>query len=268
MSHVKAVGNGKRLPGLGPLALLAGWLLDLTLMKPRRTGLAMIAFCMIFVPTRAWADSTDELVRQGIAAEQAGDEARAIRAFSEAITYRGTSEEAWERLALARERSGDAREARKVCDLGLERIPGSRRLLTTRAHIERSLGDWDAAKHDYRAVLFGGPNRRLDEVVLLGFTEVLRRSRSVLEELALWRFVRARCREASAVNDSNASEPPSPNPVDLEPRVLQATCELGERRIRALRVLSQGFDSVHLAPGAAERLPAERRSLARIDAQL
>jgi tetratricopeptide (TPR) repeat protein len=220
----------------------------------------------------AWADSTDDLVRQGIAAEQAGDEARAIRAYSEAIAYRGTSEEAWERLALARERSGDTREARKVCDLGLERIPGSRALLTTRAHLERALGDWDAAKRDYRAVLYLGSNRRLDEGALLGFSEVLRRSRSVLEELALWRFVRARCMKASVVlasgNHSSASEPPSPTAVDVEPQVLPETCELGERRIRALRVLSQGFDNVHLTPSSSERLPVERRSLARIDAQL
>ncbi len=104
----------------------------------------------------AHASGATDLATEGRAALAAGDEYRAVRLFTEAITLDPSLGPTYVELAQARMKLGDAREAERVLSTGMVHAPNHDALFESRAKARRALG-WHAEAvgdmHEYAARL-------------------------------------------------------------------------------------------------------------------
>ena len=115
--------------------------------------------------TASASPSSQELVRQAQARESAGEDDIAARRYTDAIGLDPTDRAAYLGLGALRLRHADAREAERVYDLGLARLPDFSAALRGRAEARWSAGDHRAAEKDLEAcALRSGDARMYDEL--------------------------------------------------------------------------------------------------------
>lgn len=117
---------------------------------------------------RAASPVVVELVREAKAHEGGGDDAKAAARYTEAIKLDPTYGPAYLGLGSLRERAGDLREAERIYDIALSRIPSLSEALARRAVVRRALGRTDSAIQDLEAF------------------EQATSERSALEKIAAW----------------------------------------------------------------------------------
>jgi tetratricopeptide (TPR) repeat protein len=90
-----------------------------------------------------WSSSTAaELTRQGREHAQNGDDALAMRRFSDAVRLDPSYGPAYLELAAARERAGDLVEAERTYDVAIEHIPSFVPAFRARAALLRRMGEY------------------------------------------------------------------------------------------------------------------------------
>ena len=110
-------------------------------------GLITLALLAATTPARAegnggWASSAAaELTRQGREHAEKGDDALAMRRFSDAVRLDPSYGPAYLELAAARERAGDLVEAERTYDVAIEHIPSFVPAFRARAALLRRMGD-------------------------------------------------------------------------------------------------------------------------------
>ncbi len=189
---------------------------------------------LLSVRPSAASSSASELVRQAREHEARQDDLVAIRRYSDAIALEPTLGDAYLGLGALRLRHGDPREAERVYDVALSRIPELARALVGRAEARWALGSRAEAEADLEkyALMADDPGALRE---LAGWYAVEAQTPA---ELAVWRRIRA---EAETRRDAQ---------LEHEARTM----------VRALQIV------VGIADPAAEPTEADavRRGIARI----
>ncbi len=123
-------------------------------MRVRAWVCALIGACA--AARNADANGASDLATEGRTALLSGDEHRAVRLFTEAITLDPSLGSAYVELAQARMKLGDAREAERVLTTGMVHAPNHDALFESRARARRALGwhsDAVVDMHEYAARL-------------------------------------------------------------------------------------------------------------------
>ena len=206
----------------------------------RRVIAFLVVMSAALIPSAAWASSSDELVRGGERAEQAGDTDSAVRRYTEAIGLDGQHEEAYLHLGALRLKLGDAREAVKVYNVALEHMPGFAVARKFRAEANWKLGDREAAEKDLEDYLEKDPNPESYQRLAGWYGS----HGQYVAQLRVWRRIRV-----VAAASSNAS-------------LLQQSATM----LKALQWMASPADPVALSPKdlADKSLPPARKAIARI----
>jgi len=114
------------------------------------------------VPTgsaQSWSRRlADSHYQRGLALEQRGDIAQALREYTETITIDSTLGDAYLRLAALRERMGDAREAALIYSEAIRLGDSRAQALVQRSHLHRAAGRSREAVSDLEAAVELEPN--------------------------------------------------------------------------------------------------------------
>lgn len=152
-----------------------------------RGGFAALAVAgVLLAAAPASASSALELVRIARAHEAANHEDRALRHYTDALAIDPTCEEAYLGLGRLRARRGDLREAERVYNVALERLPGLRAARLGRAFVRRALGARAEAVDD---LLTGSEE---DPAVLRVLAGWYGEEGQTPAQLAVWRRIVAR----------------------------------------------------------------------------
>jgi tetratricopeptide (TPR) repeat protein len=149
-------------------------------------AIAAIAVGLLFSrPSQPASSSSDELVREARAYEQAHEDDRAIRRYTEAIALDPTCDSAYLGLGSLRARRGDWAEADRVYSVGLSHVPSMHEALRDRARVRWAMGRRAEAHEDLEK--YADDTHDLD-----GFRELAGwygQLGQAPAELALWRRV-------------------------------------------------------------------------------
>ncbi len=117
----------------------------------RRTALCALALTTTLAGTAGASSSSAELVRQAQVHETRHEEDLAARRYTEAIVLDATDRAAYLGLGALRLRTGDAREAERVYEVALARLPAFPEALLGRAEARWTAGEHLGAEQDLEA---------------------------------------------------------------------------------------------------------------------
>jgi tetratricopeptide (TPR) repeat protein len=160
-----------------------------------------LAACLVsFVTAAAFAphvaraqspESAAELLREAREHESNHDDLVAVRRYSDALALDPTLGDAYLGLGALRLRLGDAREAERVFDVALSRVPSLHRALVGRAEARWALGLRAEAEDDLELYA----REAEDPGALRELAEWYANEARIPAQLATWRHIRAMANE-------------------------------------------------------------------------
>ncbi len=159
-------------------------------MRVRPLPVLLLAVVAMVSPRTARADASEsalELVREAHEHEAAQEDLLAVRRYAEALALDPTLGDAYLGLGALRLRGGDPREAERVFDVALARIPELHRALLGRSEARMALGLEGAAEADLDEYV----REAGDPAALRELADHYAHESRAPAQLAIWRKIRA-----------------------------------------------------------------------------